>query len=677
MPPLSLQDAVLVLTCAAVVFLPGLVVARAAGLRGWTSVGAAPVISYGIAATAGPLTSVTGIGWGPLTMLAATGGLAGVCYAFDRWSRRRSAGVADRPEKPGPAVDRRGDRFIAAGVLAAAVLGGVAMLRGIGGLEAVHQGWDAGFHANAVRFIIDTGNASPVALSAINNYEDDSFFYPNAHHVLTSIVGRLTGSSIPSLLNTQMLVLPGIAGLGLAVLVRAFGGRVALAASVPLVLASFHAFPYDLVSRGPLLPYATGVALIPAFLALLNQALVRSSASVVIATAVAATGLLAVHPSTALTTVIFTVPLLVHRWRTGRAEVRRADARTLCGIAAVAVTAGLPFIVGTVAVGESGAVVDWSARQDFWEAVTGLVLLDHSGDGSQLWLVALLVVGVVHVRGLRQLWWWLAAAGLFAALFVAVSSTDAPVFETVTQPWWNDRWRLLALVILAMAVVAAHGAVAAGDALAGLVKRLAPEQAVAPRVRLAAAMVAVLAAFGVLSNFFYLPANEHRVSASYEDQPSVTSGEETAMRTLAEFAGTDGRVMNDPGDGSTWMYALEGVRPVFGHVADPLTFETIGQDQQLLLSAFHCLDSSPRVRQLVDKYDIRYVFTGKGYLRDHFDRIPGLRDLRMVDSLELLYARDGTAIYRVRLVALASESAEGLGCEDALRAGTQPLIAWI
>lgn len=657
-----LQDTVLIVVCAAVVFLPGLVLARASGLRGWTSVGAAPLVSYGVAATVGPLTSALGLRWRPLTMLAGTMVLAGICWAIHRWSRNRSARATGPKEPPLQAVDRRGDRVIAVGVLAAAVLGAVTIMRGVGGLDAVHQGWDAGFHANAIRFISDTGDAAPGALSAINDYEDAVFFYPHAQHLLTSIVGQLTGSSVPSLLNTQMLLLPGIAGLGLAVLVRAFNGRVALAASVPLVLVSFHAFPYDLVSRGPLLPYATGIALIPAFMALLDQTMARGRASTIIVTAAAATGLLAIHPSTALTAAIFTVPLLVRRWRAARPEVRQAEVRTLAGVAAVAVAAGLPFVLGTIAVGQSGAAVDWAASGTLWEAVIGLVLLDHDGAGSQLWLVALLAVGVLRLHAIRQLWWWLAGASVFAVFFVAVSSTDAPLTEALSQPWWNDRWRFLALVILAFALLAAHGAVVLGDALAGVLRLGLGSRPMPARDAAAAAMVAVLAIFGVLSNAFYLPVSEDRVSANYGDGPSVTQAEQTAMRALAEMVGADGRVMNDPGDGSTWMYALEGVRPIFGHVIDPETFDIIGPDQHLLLHSFHCVDSSPAVRELVNKYDIRYVYTGHTYLRDHFRRIRGLVNLASVQSLELVYARDGAAIYRVQLVPLAAESRPELSC---------------
>jgi len=654
----------LILLCAAVVVLPGLLVARAAGLPGWTCLGAAPLVSYGVAATAGPVTSAVGIPWRPVTMLVATAVLAGLLWSIRSLFRRQDTRALAPP-------DRRGDWVIAAGVVAGAVLGAVAIMRGIGGLEAVHQGWDAGFHANAIRFISDTGDASPGALRALNNYEDTTFFYPNAQHVLTSIAGQLSGSSMPSLLNVQMLFLPGLAGLGLAVLVRAYGGRVALAASVPLVLASFSGFPYDLLSRGPLLPYATGVALLPGFLVLLNRALSPARAPIVLVTVVAAAGLFAVHPSTAVTASIFVFPMLVHRWWPSHAKQRLWEAATLATVASVAALAGLPFFLGALAVGEDGALY-WPANQSPGQAVASIFLLDHGSGVPQQGLVALLLVGLLGLGALRRLWWWLTGGVVFGALFVAAASSDAPVLEALTQPWWNDRWRLLAVVIMTLAVVAAQGAVVVGDLLAGLAQRLArgraatPRAAIGlarPRLAIGVAMVAVLATFGLTSNSFYIPVNETQVNRNYQGGPAVTASEQTAMRALAGMAGTEGRVMNDPQDGSSWMYALEGVRPIFGHVVDPGRFRLIGEDQQLLLSSFNCLDSSPEVRQLVDKYDIRYVFTGQGYLRDHFRRIPGLLNLDAVGSLQLMYADDGTAIYQVRLAAMSdtpSRSCEAL-----------------
>jgi hypothetical protein len=43
------------------------------------------------------------------------------------------------------------------------IVGGIAM----GALDTINQDWDASFHANATRFILDTGNADPRALSAL------------------------------------------------------------------------------------------------------------------------------------------------------------------------------------------------------------------------------------------------------------------------------------------------------------------------------------------------------------------------------------------------------------------------------------------------------------------------------------------------------------------------------
>lgn len=93
-------------------------------------------------------------------------------------------------------------------------------------------------------------------MRAINDAVGDAFFYPNALHALTAVVGAISGASIPALLGAQSVLMAGVAGLGLAALVWRYTRRVAFAAVVPILLAMFAAFPTDVLWRGPLLPYA-------------------------------------------------------------------------------------------------------------------------------------------------------------------------------------------------------------------------------------------------------------------------------------------------------------------------------------------------------------------------------------------------------------------------------------
>lgn len=647
MPSLSLFDGLLLLLYAVVLFLPGLVVALAAGLSRWTAAAAAALISYGVAATAGPLTSSLELRWTPVSALVATVALAAVCYGLRYlWQRRRSA-APDRTHSESR-DDRYGELAVAAGAAVAAVMGAAVVLGALGNLGAIHQDWDAAFHANAVRFIIDSGDADPGALSVINDYERADFFYPNAYHALAALVGQPAGFEVPALLNAQMLLLPGIAGLGLAVLVRAHGGRVAMAVAVPILLVTFSGFPYDLLWRGPLLPYATGIALIPAFMVLLTDTLDTRRPGAAVVTAVAGVGLLGLHPSAALAAGIFAIPLVLLRWAQ-RPVTAGKDAVMLLGIGVVAGVVGLRFALGAVSVGGTSNVVDWPANQSPGQAVGDLFLLNHARVGPQFWLVALLLVGLFTLPRIRELWWWLAGAALFAGGFVAASAYDETWSETITQPWWNDRWRFVALVVLGLAVVGGNGAVVLSDALVRLARRWPSNRGLNPRLLAGVAMTVVLSLFGAASGGFYVPANTNRTSINYQAGPTVTPGEENAMAELSTLVGPGERVMNDPGDGSPWMYALEDVVPVFGHVIDFRNDPDIGPDQDLLLFSFRCLDSNPDVRDLIAKYNITHVYLGSGYVREGFHRIPGLRRLGAAESLQLVYTDNGAAIYQVDL----------------------------
>jgi len=169
----------------------------------------------------------------------------------------------------------------------------------------------------------------------------------------------------------------------------------------------------------------------------------------------------------------------------------------------------------------------------------------------------------------------------------------------------------------------------------------------------AAVIIAMMLAIGVLSEGFYARTNADRMAQAFGDGPTVSSAEQEAMQALAEMTRPDGRVMNDPNDGSPWMWALVDVQPMFGHVVNPPATPGLSDERQLLLSSFSCLDSDSAVRDIVEKYEISCVFLGAGYVRPYFTRMPGLQGLNYVDSLREAYSDDhGNRIYRIELVPL-------------------------
>lgn len=102
--------------------------------------------------------------------------------------------------------------------------------------------------------------------------------------------------------------------------------------------------------------------------------------------------------------------------------------------------------------------------------------------------------------------------------------------------------------------------------------------------------------------------------------------------------------MNDRGDGSAWMYAIAGVRPVAGHYDG----SWMGPDAALLAESFNSYDDNASVRSAVARENIQYVMIGRGYVRDYFRREPGLRDLDDVAFLEKLYENEDAVVYKLR-----------------------------
>jgi len=643
--------------------VPGFVIARVAGLSGWSAAAAAPLLAYGVTTLAGPASAALGLRWNALVFLVACGILAGLLVAMRMFLPDRF-GLGLRPADPTVASLERArlaDLVMVGGVIVGGVLTVMTALRGMGSLGAIHQDWDAVFHANAIQFILDNGNADPSALAAVNDYESAAFYYPNSFHALTATVGGVTGAGVPELLNSQIALVGGLAGLGLAALLRAFGARVITAAVAPILLAAFASFPYDTLWRGPVLPFALGVALIPAYLLLVEAALSTRSVGTVVLAAIATCGLIGLQPSTAVTGIVFAVALVGYRAILAR---RRAKGDVLIGalIGLTTLLFGIQSIIQAAGVRVID-IQDWPAVESPGQAVGQVLLLNHGASYPQFWLVALAGLGVLTAHRIRQLWWWLAGTAVFVVLFVMAASYEGDLVAQLTGLWWNDRWRFAGIIILGVAVLAAHGFTVITDGLHSLARRAGADRRLGSRTVLAASALAVLAVFGLFSSGFYSGYNSGRMSNAYRGGPLVTGDEQAAMDELASLVPPGGRVMNDPNDGSPWMYALNGVSPMFGHIVNPFAVDGKGVDQQDLLLSFNCLDSDQHVRDLVERYDIDYVYLGSGFIREEFHRFAGLEDLEEVDSLREVWSDEDNdlAIYQVDLAPLAAE--ESRACE--------------
>jgi hypothetical protein len=297
---------------------------------------------------------------------------------------------------------------------------------------------------------------------------------------------------------------------------------------------------------------------------------------------------------------------------------------------------------------DNGTLIDWPAVESFGQAVGDLFLLDHALSAPQYWLAGLMIIGLLSLRRVRYMWWWLGAGAIAVVQFALAASSDTHLVQVLTGPWWNDRWRFAALAVLGFAPLAAAGLLVLAQAADRALRAVVPAARRWARYGVASAAVAIMIAVFLLSNGLYLHSNDARIATAYQSQGHLSQPEMAAMRWLAEQPGAyDGKIMNDPTDGSPYMWAVQGLRPVFGHVMGP--DNAPGSEQRLLLAHFNCLDSDPQLRRDVQDLGIRYVWTGSGYVRSDFTRDIGMVGLSTVHSLKPVYLTTDVQIYRVDL----------------------------
>jgi hypothetical protein len=632
-------------------FLPGLLLAALLGIRGWRLAAIAPAVTFGLVATGGPVLDALGVPWSLLSFAAWTAGvavlLAAAGWLWGRFRRARRAtpdadGAADdvADDPAGPLTRARWEHLVVGGgVLLGMVVGAVVFLRGTGGLGVTTQEWDAPFHANAVRWIAEHGAAVPQALAPTAGLPADApYFYPIAYHSLLSIVVQLFSVTPSWALNAAALTVVLIWPLAVAALGMSWRVPAPIVAVAAAVSTWFSAFPFDSLWRGPLWPYVAGLALLPAVLALGRQLLERGPfvrPAVVIALGI--TGVVAMHPSLAFILLVYVLALtaaLVLRLEPVR---WRAAALPLVVTAVLTVVVLLPVVLPARAQSAGVQGARWPEFATQAEGFGQVLLFSPVTTNPQWWLGLAALVGVVLMVLRRRLLWLVAAYLVIGAAYAATASMDNALINTLSGPFYNDAWRLAAPLPLADAFAAGELLVAASAWLA-------------PRLRLGASWPAVvgtttaaLLALALLGNGAYMNRNIEQLGWPYGDGPTVTAGEIEAYEWLAEHVEPGEQVMNDPLDGSVWMYSFAGVEPMmFTFYGAPA-----GSPINRLQNRLNQMDHAPSVRRLLDEENVRYVIVGDGFVRPHSERAVGLKYLSGVDGLERVFRNDDATIYEV------------------------------
>ncbi|WP_020668860.1 DUF6541 family protein [Amycolatopsis nigrescens] len=634
-----------------VLVVPGGLVGAAAGLRGWSLAGLAPLFTYLTLGLSGPWLAVAGLPYNPGTAVACTLLLAGAAYGLRRLALARGWTTGGR-ERPPVVWTRRAHFAVAACVLLATVLSVIVVLNASGGASAVFQRWDTVYHANGIRYIADTGDGSLFGMSKINWYPDGSY-YPNAYHLVGALVYKLSGAAIPTVLNAVTVPIAGIFALSLVAMVRQFGGRAVFAGCAAIVAGAATTGAYESVSSG-LLPFALGIVLTPLSAVALDRFLNRPGLDTGVVLTLAVAGMLLAHTSALFGAILFVLPLMLQRWWRREGKPLPDLARLIpVGVATALLAA--PHLLGAISFGAgSYPYKPWGSDLPVGRALLQLLQFRQFLTEPLTWLSIFLVIGILTVRGLGRLRWVGLSALLLSGIFVLVASYGGLSWViTLSRPWWNDRYRLMALAAIPLCLLAGHGLAETQRLLAKTVggwSWVRDSASMPAKLRIASATLLV-ACLAVVTNGFYTNANAIAVGYAYQNWPEsekvgqipVTANEVAAMLALQEIADPAEMVLNDRRDGTAWVYAITGIRPVAGHY-DP---GVPPPDAAYLSEHFREYDTDPEVRAAVERLNVRHVLLGHGSILPDIKRAPGLENLDGLRFLRREYSNSDAVVYTI------------------------------
>ena len=640
---------------------PGAIVARIAQL-GWpVAIAVGPPLTYGVVALAIIPYGALGIPWNAWTALAALVVVCLVALGLQLLlARYRDTEAEARAVSGWPAIT------VAAGVLLGVVLIGWAAFAGIPHWQSIPSTWDAVWHANTVRFILDTGQASSTHMGELRNVETHvPLYYPSVFHGVVAVFCQLTGAApttgytLSSLAAAIWLFPVSAAVLTWRLLrTRTTEWRTAGAAATAAALsASFTAVPYvefDTAAMPNLAAY--GIAA-PTMLLITSTLQHRDRIPLAV---LALVGVFSVHITGGIVVVLFVAAWWAFEvlWHPVRGRV--ADVLALAGVAGLS---GLILLPQFLSVTQQEDIIAGHSFLTYLSTKRGIfdAVFQHSRHLNDF-PVQYALIFTAAVGGfiflVTKIWWPLAVWLLLILVNVdAGTPLGGPIGRLAGlfgEFFYKDPRRIASattLLLMPMAGVALFSAAVVAVALA---KRLSHRFRPVPARAWAPITAALLLVATVASAWHYFPRHRFLFGDKY-DSVIVSQKDLEAIAYLATLPGArDTLIGNGNTDGTSWMYAVAGLHPLWTHYDYPVQMGP-GYHRFMFWAYARNGTDDPRVVESVKALNIRYILTSTPIVRGFV--IPdGLASLEKSKSWAMIYDNGVARIFEWRGDAAPADS---------------------
>jgi hypothetical protein len=549
--------------------------------------------------------------------------------------------------------------------LAAAGLGGAVIMRRlmklIGQPDHMSQLFDNVFHLNAIRYIMESGNASSLTLGSS---QGQAPIYPASWHTFAAMAAELGGTAVQVAENNVNLIIAAVVWpLGCVFLARTlFGNGPTVTLTAGILSGAQTAFPYLLYVWGPLFPNALSVSLLPTAVATV-VVLLRASAPApdqrhalcwVLAVVLGLAGIASAHTSIVVALLLFTMPLIVatlyRHWRP--ADGARRTTKDIVGLA---VLTSLTVIVAAIMWVKLRPpdYDNWGPHGSTLGAIREALTNAPLGTDTNWIVTPLALYGVVVLIRTAHQRWFVVSYGI--ALFLYVVDAAMPqgtLRDFFTGTWYADTYRLAAFLPLFTTALAAAGARDAIHRIRATYRRIhppLPQDSGSPSSYAVAGIALAVLAFTYLS---YMGPPRMYLADSYfayrfDGQSFLLTPNELAfIEHLDQFVEPDAVIADNPWNGSSLAYAFGNRRVLTPHLITDTDNARIRLSHELGDGKF-----SPQVCEAVKNKNVRYILDfGHRYIfntrgaRDY----PGVTDVRTQPGIELI-AQHGSNIRLFRV----------------------------
>lgn len=510
----------------------------------------------------------------------------------------------------------------------------------LNGAGSFNQGPDNAPHLSLIQSFLDSGNYSSLNASYYHNIENafqdptgnggTSGFYPAAWHCVTALAGSLTGANAAVASNASLFVfLAIIFPLNMYALLNVlFGNNRLLLLAGGLVVLGFGAFPWGLLSFGPLYPNFSAFAMVPAFVAMFVYAFkahMRTKGRVV-TLAVFVFGL----PGLALlqTNAVFTLGVLLVPfcfgliWRTVGSSRKESRQRLIIQIAAVVcfllicaliwmISYNLPIMKGIVS-------YPWPSFTSLRQELVNIAFLSYRESPAQPLMGLLVILGIIWLlKNKRNR--WLIFSYLITCFMCLVAATINGEFRSLLIGfWYTDSYRIAAMAALAAIPLASTGLYWLFSLILEIWDKKAESKKLNRRYSIFQKTIISLAimAFLYYPNFSICGVGSFKTAlGEFEDAWFNTNNnigacvldheEQEFLAEVKDVVG-DSLVINKPDDGSVFAYGANDI-DVFYKRTGIEAYLTDSEESQLFRNELNEYAYNQDVQEAIDTTEAKYL----------------------------------------------------------------------